>query len=252
MAETEKSAFRKTLYERRASPLKKYARLVLGSGSIWALLNYELRILFLANLGGAIGIFLRRKLYRPLFKHMGRNVILGKGITIRHPSRISLGEDVAIDDYCALDARGEGGSGITIGDRTIISRNTILRSKDGSISIGQGCGIGSNCILASSSALNIGDNHLMASCACVLAGGEHAFERTDIPIIEQGMIGKGGVSIGANSWIGTRVTVLDGVHIGDHAVIGACSMVNKDIPEYAIAYGIPARMIRDRREANRQ
>jgi acetyltransferase-like isoleucine patch superfamily enzyme len=250
MPEPSKSALRETLYEKRESPLKKYIRLVLGKGGILSLLNYEIRILLLANLGGALGIYLRQKFYRPLFKQMGRNVILGKGITLRQPSKISLGDNVAIDDYCALDVRSQGDTGITIGDRSIIARNTILRTKDGTITIGAGSGMGANCILASSSKLDIGENMLMASCVCILAGGQHAFDRTDLPIVEQGMVSKGGVAIGANVWIGTRVTVLDGVRIGDSAVIGACSMVNKDIPDYAIAYGTPATMVKDRRESN--
>jgi acetyltransferase-like isoleucine patch superfamily enzyme len=252
MPEPSKRNLRETLYEKRESPLKKYIRLVLGRGGFWTLLNYELRILLLANLGGALGIYLRRKFYRPLFKHMGRNVILGKGITIRQPSRISLGDNVAIDDYCALDVRSQSDAGITIGDRTIISRNTILRTKDGTITIGAGSGVGANCVLASTSRLDVGENMLMASCVCVIAGGQHAFDRTDLPIVEQGMVSKGGIAIGANVWIGTRVTVLDGVRIGNDAIIGACSMVNKDIPDYAIAYGAPAKMVKDRREDKSQ
>jgi len=250
VAESEKSSSREALYERRERPLKKYIRLVLGKGGTRALLNYELRIMLLANIPGALGIFLRQKFYRSLFRRMGRNVILGKGISIRHPSKISLGDNVAIDDYCALDARGGDDSGISIGDNTIVSRNTILRTKDGTISIARDSGIGSNCVLASASTLEIGENLLMASCVCVLAGGQHAFDRVDIPIVSQGMVSRGGITIGRNVWLGTRVTVLDGVQIGDEAVIGACSLVNKDIPEYAIAYGIPAKVVKDRREKN--
>ncbi len=245
-----KPSLRESLHDRRESPLKKYIRLAIGKGGILALLNYELRIVLFEGIPGAIGIFLRRHFYRSLFKSMGRNVVLGKGITIRHPSKISLGNNVAIDDYSALDARGGDDSAISIGDNTIISRNTILRTKDGTISIGRGSGIGSNCLLASSSKLEIGENLLMASCVCVLAGGEHAFDRVDIPIVTQGMVPRGGITIGRNVWLGTHVTVLDGARIGDETIIGACSLVNRDIPEYAVAYGTPAKVIRDRREAN--
>jgi acetyltransferase-like isoleucine patch superfamily enzyme len=248
MPEPEKISFRETLYERRERPIKKYIRLVLGTGGIWALLNYELRLLLFADLGGALGIFLRRKFYRSLFKRMGRNVILGKGITLRQPSKISLGDNVAIDDYCSLDVRSVDDSGITIGNNTIVSRNTILRTKDGTITIGSGAGIGANCVLASSSRLDIGENLLMGPCVSVLAAGQHIFDRVDVPIVAQGMASKGGVTIGKNVWLGIRATVLDGVHIGDSSIIGACALVNKDIPEYAIAYGTPAKAIKDRRE----
>ena len=240
---------RDTLHNARESALAKYRRLVLGTGGYAALLGYELRTMLLANLGGALGILLRRIFYRRMFRKMGRNVIIGTGVTIRHPSKISLGDHVAVDDHCTLDARGGGGSGISLGDRTVVSRNTILRTKDGTISVGPGGGIGSNCILASSSALAIGENLLMASCVCVLAGGQHAFDRADVPVVAQGMVSKGGISIGDDVWIGTRATILDGVRIGDHAVIGACALVNKDIPGYAVAYGIPAKPVKDRRQS---
>ncbi|MCX6354564.1 MAG: DapH/DapD/GlmU-related protein [Candidatus Aureabacteria bacterium] len=248
MATSTGSNLRSTLHTTRVSALRKYAALVVGRGGLGALLNYEARTLFLENLPGALGIILRRILYRHLFGKMGKNVILGKGITLRHAWKISLGDNVAIDDYCTLDARGDDDSSISIGDNTIISRNTILRTKDGTIAVGQGSGIGSNCMLASSSTIESGENLLMASYVCILAGGEHSFDRVDLPIVSQGMFSKGGVSIGSDVWIGTRVTILDGVRIGDHAVIGACSMVNKDIPDYAVAYGTPAKRVKDRRE----
>jgi len=55
---------------------------------------------------------------------------------------------------------------------------------------------------------------------------------------------RGGVRIGAHSWIGTRTTIVDGVTIGDHAIIGAHSLVNKDVPAGAVAYGSPAKVVR--------
>lgn len=236
-----------TLRDTREGSLAKYRRLVLGEGGILSLVGYELRMLLLSNIPGALGILLRRMFYRRMFRKMGCGVIIGTGVTIRHPARISLGDHAAIDDYCTLDARGEKTGGITLGDGTIVSRFAILRTKDGTIDIGKGGGIGSHSILASTSTLRAGENLLLASCVCVLAGGQHAFGRADVPVIEQGMISKGGVSIGNDVWIGTRATVLDGVRIGDHAVIGACALVNKEIPAYAVAYGIPAKPVGDRR-----
>lgn len=246
MNDTHTHGLRDALHNERESALARYRRLVTGDGGWAALLGYELRAMLLANLGGALGILLRRVFYRSIFRRMGRGVVIGRGVTIRQPSKIALGDNVAVDDGCSLDARGAGAA-ISLGDRTVVSRNTILRAKDGTISVGTGGGIGSNCILASSSSLAIGENLLMASCVCVLAGGQHAFDRADVPVAEQGMVSKGGVSIGDDVWIGTRATVLDGVRIGDHAVIGACALVNKEIPPYAVAYGIPAKPVGDRR-----
>jgi acetyltransferase-like isoleucine patch superfamily enzyme len=58
---------------------------------------------------------------------------------------------------------------------------------------------------------------------------------------------KGGVSIGAHAWLGARVTVLDGVRIGERAIIGAHSLVMDDVPDDAVAVGIPAKVVRVRR-----
>ena len=236
-----------TLRNPREGSLTKYRKLVFGAGGLAALLRYELCILLFSNLPGALGILLRRIFYRSIFKKMGRGVIIGAGVTLRHPKQIVLGNYVAIDDYCTLDARGGDGGGITLGDRTIVSRFAILRTKNGMIDIGPGSGIGSHSILASTSRLTAGENLLLAPAACIIAGGQHIFSRADVPIVEQGMVTKGGISIGRDVWIGTHATLLDGVHVGDHAIVGACALVNKDVPDYAIAYGIPARAMKDRR-----
>ncbi|HQM51836.1 MAG: acyltransferase [Candidatus Aureabacteria bacterium] len=235
------------LSDPREGALAKYRRLVFGEGGILGLLRYELLLLLFSNIPGALGILLRRIFYRPLFKRMGRGVIIGTGVTLRHPGRISLGNHVAIDDYCTLDARGENCGGITLGDRTIVSRFSILRTKEGTIEIGAGAGIGSHSILASTSSLVAGEHLLLAPASCIIAGGQHAFARADVPIVAQGMISKGGVSIGDDVWIGSRATILDGVKIGAHAIVGACALVNKEIPAYAIAYGVPAKQVGDRR-----
>jgi acetyltransferase-like isoleucine patch superfamily enzyme len=57
---------------------------------------------------------------------------------------------------------------------------------------------------------------------------------------------RGGVEIGTNAWLGTRVTVLDGVKIGSNAIIGAHSLVTQDVPDWAVAVGTPARVIKIR------
>jgi acetyltransferase-like isoleucine patch superfamily enzyme len=69
-----------------------------------------------------------------------------------------------------------------------------------------------------------------------------------IPMMNQPLTTKGGIFVGDDVWFGVGVTVLDGVHIGNGAVIGAGSVVTHDIPEGAIAAGVPARVIRMRRD----
>ncbi|MCX7009570.1 MAG: DapH/DapD/GlmU-related protein, partial [Kiritimatiellaeota bacterium] len=58
-----------------------------------------------------------------------------------------------------------------------------------------------------------------------------------------------GITVGDNAWFGAGAKVLDGVKIGAHSIIGTGAVVTKDIPEYSIAVGLPAKVIRDRRTA---
>lgn len=90
-----------------------------------------------------------------------------------------------------------------------------------------------------------GANHRMASVTTypfnLMGGGWEAFT----PSLEQ-LPFKGDTVVGNDVWFGQNVTVLPGVHIGDGAVIGANSVVAKDIPPYTIAAGNPCRVLRQR------
>lgn len=74
----------------------------------------------------------------------------------------------------------------------------------------------------------------------------HAFNQTDIPMMQQGFEDERPVIIGNDVWIGDRVIILPGVHIGDGAIIAAGAVVTKDVPAYAIVGGVPAKLIRMR------
>ena len=74
----------------------------------------------------------------------------------------------------------------------------------------------------------------------------HKIDRTDIPMGQQGNIVKE-VVIGNDVWIGMRSIIMPGVKIGNGAVIGAGAVVTKDVPDYAIVGGVPAKVIRYRK-----
>ena len=76
----------------------------------------------------------------------------------------------------------------------------------------------------------------------------HRFDRTDIPMMEQGFEEERPVYIGNDVWIGDRALILPGVHVGDGSIIAAGAVVTKDVPPYSIVAGVPARKIRDRFE----
>ncbi len=111
------------------------------------------------------------------------------------------------------------------------------------ISIGNNSGIGMNCQVKGP--VLIGDNVMMGP-DCLILTSYHNIARIDIPMNQQGS-GKNKVVIGNDVWIGTRVIILPGVKIGNGFVIGAGAVVTKDVPNYAIVGGIPAKIIRYRK-----
>lgn len=108
-------------------------------------------------------------------------------------------------------------------------------------------GIGINCVCAGS--ITIGKDVMMAP-ECVILTRNHAFERTDIPMGAQGVQQEKPVFIGNDVWIGQRVIILPGVRIGDGVIIGAGAVVTKDVPDYAVVAGNPARIIKYRKQDN--
>ncbi len=93
----------------------------------------------------------------------------------------------------------------------------------------------------------IGD-YVMMGPEVVIYETNHCFDRTDIPMCEQGFQEPQPVHIGNDVWIGRRVIILPGVTIGDGCVIGAGAVVTKDIPPYSVAVGNPARVVRSRKK----
>ena len=79
-----------------------------------------------------------------------------------------------------------------------------------------------------------------------LVGGDHAHDRTDVPVLQQARIAQGS-EVDDKVWLGAHVVIADGATVGRDAIIGAGAVVRGAIPPYAVAAGVPARVIRDRR-----
>lgn len=157
---------------------------------------------------------------------------------------MSIGRRVRIERFATLECHSSE-STLSIGDGTIVKSFAILSTQPGgSIRVGAHCSINPYCVLYGHGGLTIGDNVRIATHT-VIVPANHVYDRRDIPIREQGLT-KRGVTVGDDVWIGAGVTILDGCSIGTGAVIAAGAVVTGDIPEYTIAGGIPARVIKHR------
>jgi acetyltransferase-like isoleucine patch superfamily enzyme len=235
------------LFARGRSAREKYQTLIVGRPGLGALVAHELVTLAAQAMPGAAGLFLRKTLYPLLLGACGRNVVFGQNVVLRHPHKIRIGDNVVIDDNCLLDAKGGANDGIRIGQGVFVGRNTILSCKNGDIVLHDGANIGFNCEIFSASRVEIGAAALLAAYTYVI-GGDHQAGAADRPVVDQPRT-SAGVRIGAGAWLGAGVKVLDGADVGDGAIVGAGAVVTQPVPPRAVAVGVPARVVRDRGDA---
>jgi len=217
------------------SVFRRYQNFFVGDRSLGALVRYELAHILAAHTPGAPGYVLRKLLMVPLLGSAGEGVQIGKGVTFRHPGKISVGGQTAIDDLCILDARGVESGEFHIGAEVLVARGTAMTAKTdhGEIEIGDHSTIGKNCILSSSGGIRIG-KWVGIGGDCYLGGGRYSTNRTDVPMMEQDVYTEGPVVIGDDCWIGSGARILDGVQIGRGSVIGAGAVVREDVPEHTV------------------
>jgi len=188
---------------------------------------------------------LRKAYYATKFKSMGKKVYIGAGVKIVNPEYISIGENVCISDGVTLIARGEGG--ITIGNNVSLRDRVYLdtENKDtGYIRIGDHVYIGTGTTLFGHMGLEIGDHALLAQ-NITLTPYSHYYDDPNANIITQGGRCQK-VTIGRDVYIGMGVCIMYSGSVGDGSVVGAGSVVVKPIPEYSVAVGNPAKVIKKR------
>lgn len=124
-----------------------------------------------------------------------------------------------------------------------IDRKAIV---DCSVKMGDRSGIGKKCELYGD--ITIGDDVLMAP-EVIIRTRNHRYVNKSITIHKQGVDDEKPVIIGNDVWIGQRVMIMPGVHVGNGAVIAAGAVVTKDVPEYAVVGGVPAHIISYRKDS---
>lgn len=150
-----------------------------------------------------------------------KNSVIYPGVKIYGLKNIKIGKDVAIRENCYLNA-----------------------PRGGFVHIGEDVFIGMFCVIDGSGGVTIGNGVAIAYHTSIISSS-HRYNDKTVPPGEQGFTAKG-IKIENNAWIGANVSILDGVIVGEGAIIGAGSVVTCDIPKFAVAVGIPAKIMKYR------
>lgn len=179
-----------------------------------------------------------------------KGAILGPGVSFFNSSKIHFGKFMKLGKEVRLSALGkEGihlGNNVSFGDYSRIIVSTSFNHLGEYIKIGNNVGIGEYAYLGGGGGLDIGDDCIVGQyLSCHPENHKHS--DLSEPIRCQG-ITRIGIKIGANCWIGSKVTILDGVEIGAGSIIAAGAVVNKSFPKNAIIGGVPAKLLKVRDE----
>ncbi|MEL5892942.1 acyltransferase [Bacteroides sp. GD17] len=159
-----------------------------------------------------------KHILNPFIFHHGKGAVIRRQ-TVMNVSPINqfrLGKGSTIEEYSLVD---NGVGDVIIGNQTRIGlRSTII----GPVQIG---------------------NHVILAQNVVVSGLNHRYEDTEHPIHKQG-VDTSAILIGDDSWIGANSVITAGISIGKHVIVGAGSVVTKDIPDYCVVVGNPAKIIK--------
>jgi acetyltransferase-like isoleucine patch superfamily enzyme len=178
-----------------------------------------------------------------------KGMLLGKGVTFFNISKIKWGKFLRLGNQVYVSALSKNGihfgDNVSIGAFSRVIVSTSLNNIGNKIVIGNNVGIGEFAYLGGAGGLEIGDECIVGqywSCH----PENHNYEDLETAIRHQGVSRKG-IIIGKNCWIGSKVTILDGVNIGDGCIIAAGSVVTKSFPENSIIGGVPAKLLKNRK-----
>jgi len=225
--------------------LFKYVEKQTGSRSLFRFLLERLIITLFCQMPTILGCVVRGVVYKFILGGIGSNCLIGKNVRFSVPKNIFLGNGVKIGEGCIIDARTLR-SKIKIGDNVQLSRYTAVKAAEGDVEIGENVIVGPFSVLEGWGGLEIGKN-AMISYHVVIMSIMYEFEDCSYPINQHpAKIGK--ITLGEDSWLGAHVVVLPGIEIGKGTVVGAGAVVTRNIPEYCVAVGVPAEVIRKRGE----
>jgi acetyltransferase-like isoleucine patch superfamily enzyme len=157
------------------------------------------------------------------FASFGSRSLIEPPVRIAGERRISIGDDVFVASGSWLQTLGAG--------------------DDVALELADGTSIAGGCVLSAAKSIRVGAKVLFARNVYV-ADHRHAFDDPARAVLDQGITEIAPVEICDGAWLGENVVVGPGVRIGRGAVIGANAVVLDDVPDYSVAVGVPARVIR--------
>jgi acetyltransferase-like isoleucine patch superfamily enzyme len=176
--------------------------------------------------------FLASAPYRVTLRHVGNNVVLSRGFSVNNPECVSIGDNVFFHEFCWLSMlvqnEQRGSLGIPLAPRLNFGNNSY---------------IGRFTTFACMQEITIG-NDVMIADRVFVGDCFHGFMNRELPIKDQYLFSPGPVRIGDGTWIGINASIMPNVTIGRNCVIGANSVVTSDIPDFHVAAGSPARILR--------
>jgi acetyltransferase-like isoleucine patch superfamily enzyme len=163
---------------------------------------------------------------RPLFYHIGTNVSVYPPFRFKNLAQVKIGSRCTIHEGGWIHVIDSG-------------KNNVSPV----IVIGDYVSLGMNCTVSAAEKIIIED-HVFTARNVYISDHEHEYRDIERPTGAQGICKIAGIKIGAETWIGQNAVILPGTTIGRHCVIGANAVVNCDVPDFSIAVGIPATVIR--------
>ena len=171
---------------------------------------------------GALDSLMRRAVLRAVCRSAGSDLQVGPDVVLKHPETMEFGDCVFIGAQAMIQGRFDGTC--KIGNHVWIGPQAYFDARDLILEDYVGWGPGAKVL-----------------------GSAHTGLPIDEPIIKTDLVIKPVVvRVGAD--IGMNASILPGVHVGAHSIVGAGAVVTQDVPDYAIVAGVPARVIRDRRD----
>ena len=157
------------------------------------------------------------------FHSFGSHSVIQLPVRLKNPSRIAIGSNVFVGAGAWIQA-------LEAGDEPVIE-------------IGDGASIAGHCVISAAASIRLG-THVSFARGVYVADHTHEYADISRPMLSQGITDIAPVEIGDGAWLGENAMVLPGVRIGRRAVVSANSVVTRDVPDYSVAAGAPARIVR--------